>query len=438
MTHIRGPGALLPATGQPHRGRLRIGLHMAGGLGVVGAAGYAFVSITGHVFTGAGRAADVAALTSLYLVANIIGPGIFTALEQETSRAASTSIATGHSIGAVTRRAAWLAGALFVAVTAVLVALWPGVLSHVLNNREGLLGAAVLAAAGSALAYWARGLLSGQHRFGRYATTLYVEGSARLVACLMLLGLAVRVPEAYGVAFAIGAGAGGLAGLRRGRSAPAAPAAGQLRGMGGSVAFLVSATLLMQLMANLGPVVVAYRLPADPVGVSVFAATFVLARLPLFLFSPLQVVLVPSLTRAVTNRAWGELRRRVVLVLLAVVAVAGVGAVLTVFFGPWAVRVLLGAAYAPTAGTVAVLALATTLMMVAQILQPALIALRRQVHVMVAWAVGAAAFLGVLLAPLEPVTAALAAQIIGPAVVVICAGTTFVVALRNSVEQGQG
>ncbi len=437
MKRTGASGSPLQAVSRRRGGPWGIALHMAAGVGVVGAAGYAFVAIVGHVFTGAGFAADVAALTSLYLIVNIVGPGIFTALEQETSRAAAASIAAGHPVAAVARRSAWLAAALFAAVTVVLVGLWPGVLSRVLHGNTALLEAAVLAAAGAAVAYWARGLLSGEHRFGRYATTLYLEGAARLVPCLVLVYLAVRVPAAYGFAFAVGAAVAGLAGLRPRRPRPASPAAGQLGGMVESVALLVGATLLMQLMANLGPLAVAYRLPADPTAVSVFAATFVLARLPLFLFSPMQVVLVPSLTRAATRGAWTELRRRVVLVLVVVLSVAAIGGVLAIFFGPWGVRVLLGAAYAPAAGTVAVLALATTLMMTAQILQPALIALRRQVHVVIAWAVGSVAFLGTLFAPLTPVTAALAAQIIGPAVVVLCAGTTFLVTLHKSEARGQ-
>ncbi len=88
--------------------RTRTALHLALGLAVLGAAGYAFVAVVGHVFERPDEAGALNALISLYLVVNIIGPGIFAALEQETSRAVSAAVARGEPVRPVARHAAVL------------------------------------------------------------------------------------------------------------------------------------------------------------------------------------------------------------------------------------------------------------------------------------------------------------------------------------------
>ncbi|MGH3567822.1 MAG: hypothetical protein ACRDRH_17685, partial [Pseudonocardia sp.] len=79
-------------------GRVGTAVHLAVGLGVLGAAGYAFVAVVGHVFDGPANAGVLSALISLYLLVNIIGPGVFAALEQATSRAVSAAAARGEPL----------------------------------------------------------------------------------------------------------------------------------------------------------------------------------------------------------------------------------------------------------------------------------------------------------------------------------------------------
>ncbi|MGH3804139.1 MAG: hypothetical protein ACRDTD_29200, partial [Pseudonocardiaceae bacterium] len=59
------------------------------------------------------------------------------------------------------------------------------------------------------------------------------------------------------------------------------------------------------------------------------------------------------------------------------------------------------------------------LMMIAQILQPALVALGEHRTAMTAWIVGTVVFGALLFAPGAPLVAAVAAQLAGPAVVVV-------------------
>lgn len=391
-------------------------LHLALGLGVLGVAGYAFVAVVGHVFERPDEAGALSALISLYLVVNIVGPGIFAALEQETSRAVSAAVARGEPVRPVARRAAGFAvRSLAVLVVAVLVA-WPLVLHRVFDERLGLLVALLVAIAGSAAVYWARGVLGGQQRFTAYARTLYVEGAVRLLPGLGLVALAVAEPAAYGMAFALGSA---LAALSVAGTVRLPRATGPVpERMGRSLAYLMVAVALSQLVANLAPVVVTYRSPGDLVAATVFGSTFVLARIPLFLFAPVQAVLLPKLTRAATLGQRAELERRLKQVVGLVLGVGAVGVVGCAVLGPWAAEVLFNTAERPSVSVLVLLGAATMLMLVAMVVQPTLVALGRQQVVTVAWIAGTVVFLALLVLPVAPVTAALVAQLVGPAVVV--------------------
>ena len=401
-----------PATASTRR-TVPIAVHLALGLGVVGVAGYGFIAIVGRVFDAPAAAGTLGALTAVYLLINIMGPGGFAAVEQETSRSVSAALAGGLSAWPVARRALQLTAGLFGGIAVLALAAWPLLLRQVLDDRVGLLLAVLLAAAGFGAMYWVRGVLSGQGRLGAYAASLYLEGAARILPCVLLFAFAVRRPDAYGLAFAIGSGVAGLAlvpglRLRAGREG-ADPA-----GMGASLGRLVIAGLFMQLIANLAPVLVTFRLSDDIVAANVFALSFVLARVPLFLFSPVQALLVPALTRAVTTGRTDTFRRAVSRALVAVLALGGVGAVLAATVGPWAVELLFNAPQRPSAVTLGVLALATVAMMGTLTLQSALIALGRQHTVTVAWAWGVAVFVPLLFLPIHPIDAALIAQLVGP------------------------
>jgi len=53
------------------------------------------------------------------------------------------------------------------------------------------------------------------------------------------------------------------------------------------------------------------------------------------------------------------------------------------------------------------------------VVQPVLVALGQQRRVTVAWVIGSVVYVGLLLLPVQPVTAALIAQLTGPAVVLV-------------------
>lgn len=398
------------------------GVHLAAGLAVVGLAGYVYVAVVGRVFEGPDGARQVSALVSLYLLVNIIGPGIFTALEQETSRAVSAAAVAGRSIRTAAVRGAALAGIACSALAVAVLAAWPVILAAVFDGRLGMLAALLAAVVGSAAVYWARGVLGGQQRFRVYSLTFYVEGMVRLVPLLALPVAGSRDPVLFALGFA-GASVVAAAVVWPLLRLPAAGGVAPVeRGMARSFALLTGATALSQTIANLAPVVVTYRLPEDPVTSSVFGSTFVLARVPLFLFAPVLAVLLPVLTRSSEQGRLDVFARQLRNTVLGLLAVGGIGVLLSSLAGPWGVEVLFSSVGRPAVGHVVLLATATVFMMLALVLQPALVALHRQVSVTIGWALGGAAFLAVAALPLPAIAGALTAQMLGPLVVVVVLG----------------
>lgn len=429
--------ALRPAAARLRQGPLPSAVHLAAGLAVLGGAGYAFVAVAGHTFDAPADASALTALISLYLLVNIVGPGIYAGLEQATSRAVSAAAARGEPLRPLGRRSASLAAGSFVALAALLTAAWPLGLADVLDHRPALLAALLVAVAGSAAVYWTRGVLAGRRRFRPYARTLYVEGGARLLPCLALLALGAATPGVFGLVFALGSAVAALSVVRAVRfdepPAPSAPA-----GLGRSFAYLTGAIALSQLLANLGPVVVSYRLGEDALTAAVFGAAFVLARIPLFLFSPVQALLLPALTHAATTGDHAAVRRRQGQVLAAVAVVGGLGVLGCFWLGPWLTTLLFDAPQRPAAAVVGLLGLATVLMMAALVLQTTLVAFGRQRFVTGAWVAGTLVHLVVLVAPGAPVGAAVAAQLAGPGTVLAVLGAGVTRALRSAARTTTG
>jgi O-antigen/teichoic acid export membrane protein len=395
---------------------------MAGGLAIVGVASYAFLAIAGHILS----AADYAAISALYLLINIAGPGYFGGLEQETNRATSRALAVGGSPRLVARTAGAL-GMIMVglAVTGLLAAS-PVMVSHVFHGNWALEIALDVGVATAYGGYLVRGLLGGRRLFRGYAATLTAEGLTRLVLVGLLAALGLRSAGAYGFIFAAALACAGLVGLPWLRSQPSDPTAYDrtertrtFAQLSPGLALLVAATLLTQLMANLAPVVVTGRSASDLPKAAAFTSAFVLVRVPLFLFSPVQAVLLPTLTRAVAAGDRARFRRSLRLVLTAVLVVGVLGALLSATIGPALVQVLFGARVRLPGLVLGLLAVSTILLMVAQVLQPALIAAQRHRVVTSGWVFGSVALVGLLFLPIPAITAAVLAQLAGSVLVML-------------------
>ena len=397
---------------------------MAGGLALVGAAGYGFVALAGHTLA----PADAAALASLYLMVNIIGPGVFSALEQETSRSVSAEAAAGRGIGAVARHAWLLAAALLAALLVVLLLVSPILTDRAFAGQWGLLVAVLVSVVTSAAVYVVRGLLGGTQRFTGYSATLAAEGITRILPCVVIAALGMPHSTWYALIFATGSGFGAAAGLfwlRRGtpqpQQAPIEPPdvePASVRRMAHALSLLVGGTLLMLIVSNVAPIVVTARLSEDAATAAAFASAFVLARIPLFLFAPVQAMLLPSLTRAATAHDFAAVRARLRVILMAVLAIGLLGVLGSFTVGPWAVQVLFGAEVRLSTVVVGLLGVSTVGLMTGLVLQPGLIALGAHKSVTVAWLVGTVVLVALLALPGDPIRAGVIAQLAGATLVV--------------------
>lgn len=397
---------------------------MAGGLALVGAAGYGFVALAGHTLD----PAHAAALASLYLMVNIIGPGVFSALEQETSRSVSAEAAAGRGIGAVARHAWLLAAGVLAGLLVVLLAVSPILTDQAFAGQWGLFVAVLLSVVTSAAVYVVRGLLGGTQRFTGYSATLAAEGLTRILPCVVIAALGMPDPTVYAVIFAAGSGFGAVAGLfwlRSGQRQPVeAPTEltvepASVRRMARSLSLLVGGTLLMLIVMNVAPIVVTARMQEDAATAAAFASAFVLARIPLFLFAPVQAMLLPSLTRAATAHDFAAVRARLRVILMAVLAIGLFGVLLSFTVGPWAVQVLFGAEVRLSTTVVGLLGVSTIGLMTALVLQPGLVALGAHKSVTTAWLAGTVVLVALLALPGDPLRAGVLAQLASAALVVV-------------------
>lgn len=396
------------------RDRMSSGALMAGGIGLVGLGGYVVLALAGNTLP----PADVAALASLYLLLNIVGPGVFLALEQETSRAVSNRIAHGQGTAPTVANAAVVGVGLLGTVAVVLLATSPVLVPRVLGGSWPLFGALLLGAGGACVIFLVRGVFAGQGRFTGYAASLGLAGLVRIIPCLLIAALGLASGSNYGYAFASGFAVAALftlPWLRPGGSGTAETVGKLARGVG----LLGTATLLSFAVANLVPVVVTGQLPQDPATAAAFAQAFVLVRVPLLVFSPVQAILLPGLTAAAARGEIHLVLTRVHQIMLLVLVVGAVGAAGCAVLGPWVLTVFFGVSVPPSRAVLGLLGVGTILLMAAQILQPALVALNRHRALTTGWLLGTATLVGLMALPLYPVTAAVIAQLTGSAMVVL-------------------
>jgi O-antigen/teichoic acid export membrane protein len=424
------------------RGRLASVAPVGGGLALVGLAAYVVLALAGHTLP----ARDYAAAASMFLLTAIVGPGVFAAVEQQTNHEVSARLAAGANpvpaVRAATVITAGLAGIMSVGV----LALGPVLVPRVFAGHTALLVATVLAVLGAAAAYLLRGVFAGQRRYRWYGVSLAAEGLARLLPCVALVLLGWASTDRFGFVFALGCGVAAVVTLPalRGRGAPPPERAGEpsseragepvrLRPLAGAVGLLAGASCLTLLVTNLGPVVLTSRVGAEHADAELaasFVSLFLLARIPLFLFAPVQAFLLPSLTAAAGRGDLAAVRGGIRAVLLAVAAVGLPGVLGAWLLGPWASRVLFDAPTELPRLVAGLLGVSTVAMMVAAILQPALVALGRNRAAMLAWAVSSALFVGLLFAPVDPLTAAVTAQLVAPTLVCLL----MLVALRQELR----
>jgi O-antigen/teichoic acid export membrane protein len=419
--------------------RARSAAGMAVGVAVVGVSGFGFLAIVGHTLS----SAEVVAVTAVYMIINIVGPGLFYSLEQETARVVSGGLAAGVDPTPGLRRAAGLGLALAGGTAVLALAGAPILTGRLFGGHAPFLAWLVLGIAAAAMIYLVRGVLAGAREFGGYSVSLIVEGLARLLPCAAIALAGAASQDVFAAVFALGGVVAALAVLPRLRDRVRAfrrlerpsgsdPLTGveveeshRFGRIARGVGLLATATMLAQLVANLAPLVVTARLVDAPAAAGAFVFAFVLSRMPMLGYGPLQSMLLPALTGRAVREDHAAVRRAVRAALLAIAAL-GVPAVAgSALFGPWLVVTFFGAETRPSASVMALLTLSTMVLLAGLVLQPALVALGQHHTVSVAWIAGTAVLAALLAIPVDPVTGAVIAQLAGPAVVVALAAVGF-------------
>jgi O-antigen/teichoic acid export membrane protein len=296
-------------------------------------------------------------------------------------------------------------------------------------------------------------------RFGSYAATLAVEGGGRAVLCLVAALAGAGSAWLFGVAFivpsALSAGLGLLAAHRAvphspalkadgpppARMAPAGPvvattsAAGTgVQGggdLGRGIAPLALANLLGQLLPNIAPLAVNSRLPASSSAALAFSQAAVAARIPLLVFVPVQVMILPGLSAAAARGDLAAVRARAKQILAFTTGVGLVFALGYVLLGSWGLQTFFGTPEPVAHGLLLVMALSTVVVMAAYTLQPPLVALGGEAWIMAGWAAGSLVTGIVALLPFTVISTAAAGQLVGPALTVALLSGALMIRLRR-------
>jgi O-antigen/teichoic acid export membrane protein len=347
---------------------------------------FGFLSLAGRVLGPEG----LAPVSSLWAMVFIVGPGVFLPLQQEIARVLGGQRAENGGATAV-RRAAALATALFLVLATASVAAGPWLVPAFFDGRWPMMGCFVGAVAAYAVAYTARGVLSGVGAFPALGAMIALESLVRLVLAAVLTLAGLRSATWFGVSLALApllsTGATWLWGRRDLRLLPGAPVS--WRSLTRAFGWLVLAAVLMQLLANAGPLAVQVLETDEQTGrAGLYLGALMIARVSLYLFQAVQATILPNLAELAAAGRVGEIRaalRRIVVVALGLVVVTFVAGLL---LGPFGVRLLFGDRFTIGHWTMAVLASASAVYVLAAALNGAALSIGGHRLSAAAWAAG--------------------------------------------------
>ncbi|MFH1103526.1 MAG: hypothetical protein V1757_01075 [Actinomycetota bacterium] len=256
--------------------------------------------------------------------------------------------------------------------------------NHFFAGETGYAVIAGVAVAFNALLAVARGRLAGHRRFRAYGLVSGIVAMARVGMALAFLAV-VRSGLSVGWALAV-APVLTLAWHPFRREGPVSVPREEEPG-GRFLGGFVVASAASQVLLLAAPIAV--RILDDTPGLmSIVFVTFQLFRAPIVVTQNLLARLLPPFTRLAAEGRRAELRAWAVRFGLAAAAVAPVAAVVGALLGPWAVRLLFGAAFQPgmaTAGYAAAgIVIATTSLLAGQVL----VAQGNTVRLAAAWGIG--------------------------------------------------
>jgi O-antigen/teichoic acid export membrane protein len=366
-------------------GTLAVGI----GLAVAGLSAYGFLVVVARALSGE----RYAALASFWALLFVCGNGFYMPFEQTISRAIAARRVRGEGGRPVVARAALIGGAL-TATLILIIVIAAGPLNRQVFRGDGLLLVALgLGLAGYLLQFTARGALAGNGRFKPYGIALGLEGSFRVVFCILLRVAGVHTAGPYGLALAVATYlslAIAIAG-QRGLLRPGSRAA--WKEVSNALGFLLVGSVFVQFLLSIGTVVVQiFATDAQKAAAGQFLNARVIAYIPIFLFQALQAAMLPRLSALAAANRFTDFRvliRQLMLVigLVGLVTVVGFGAL-----GPPVTSQLFGKPTPLSHLDFALLSASCTGFMLGQIFGQSLIALTGYRRVAAGWTAGGVTF----------------------------------------------
>jgi O-antigen/teichoic acid export membrane protein len=388
-----GPGERLRRANPLPEGTFSVGV----GLVLNGLGAYAFTVLAAR---GLDRALgevrgqeEFSSLAVLWAAVFLVAPGLFLPVEQEVSRTVAARRARGEGSSAVVRQAALLGFGLLGLVVVGTVASLPWTYDLFFDEQALLLVGFLLALLGYCVAHLVRGVLAGTGRFDGYAVFFGAEGIGRVVLAGAFVVVGVASAGPYGLSVGLVpfvAVAIALRGQRR-LLEPGPPArTGELTA---SLGALLAGALLTALLLNAGPLAIEV-LASDEESAEAgrFLASLLIARVPLFLFQAVQASLLPKLALLAGGQRWADFRTALRKLLLAVAGLGVVASLVAWSIGSTVVRLTFGEGYVLPNRDLGLLAVGSSVFMLAVTLGQSLIALSSPARMALGWAAGVVVF----------------------------------------------
>ncbi len=358
---------------------------MGVGLGINGLAAYIFLAAAGRAL-GAQDSGQVSVLwASLFL----IGTGLFLPVEQELSRSISARRARGQPYGALVAQVSKLGAAVFATTAILLLLASPWLADALFRGSIGFVLALVYGVAGVALSFVVRGVLAGSGRYFGYATFFVVDAAMKALPALVLALAGVVSPMAFAIVVASSALVGSVAPMARGTHIGEAGEPAPWGPLRRSFGHLLLTALLTSVILNSGTIAVeVLSTSADADKASIFLSGLVIARVPLFFFQAVQAVILPRLSQFASSGDMARFRALLRLLFAGLTALTVLAVAVSAVIGPPMVELLFGSEFVLSSRDMALLTLASMLMMAAMTVNQAQIALHHQYET--AWPWGAA------------------------------------------------
>ena len=330
-------------------------------------------------------------IVAMWFTAFALIPGFFLPIEQEVGRALSHRRANGQGGLPIVKRVSQITIILFVALCVVVLALSSQINSNLFDGNGVVTWCLLLSLATYAPMHLARGICSGNARFGSYGLIIGLDGAVRVLSCAALWIAGVTNIGAYALTIALSPVVGVLIAAFTGKlkteNGPEASWAEVTPNLG----WLLLGSLFAAALVNAGPITVdILGNDAPPELVTRFGNAVIFARIPLYLFQAVQAALLPRLARLAAQRKLSEFKRGLKQLLVLVVSVGVLGTIGAFVIGPWVLELVYEGGI--DRRTLTLLAFASALYMLALAIAQAVIALSGHARVALGWCAGFGTF----------------------------------------------